>query len=512
MIQKTKIENIIKKFDILKLISSILEVKKHGSGFFTKCPFHNEKTASFYISKKSQRYYCFGCHKTGNIINFIMEYKKCSFFSAIEIISKEKMVTKSHLMYEKNYINDIENIFNYFNKILINNTKNNIYKFTKNRGLTEKSILAFKLGILTKNVEKIKEKKLRLFLEKIGILNKTNLYINAIFKDRLIIPIRNIKGEYIGIGGRTIYNTLKPKYINSPESDIFSKKKIFYGIYEAKNYSKNLIIVEGYFDVIKLHQVGITNVLAILGTAFSKEHLIILKSLCKNIIFCFDGDTPGKIASIKTAFMCLPFLFDFEIIKFVMIPNNLDPDSFITINGKNNFIKLLNKSISLIDFIMLSMNMKTLDFNFFFKINKILENVQNLFIKNFIIGYLSNYFYLGLTKISNSKCITSIFIKACIFLLKNRFLIHKIDFKKLIYNQCIFLNKDIRIFLDLCFLIKKNLNMRFSDLNKRLINKIKLKYINGIILINKMPTNMLENEFLSILKKIESYKNKIGVF
>ncbi|HIH2763686.1 MAG TPA: DNA primase [Candidatus Azoamicus sp.] len=506
MIQKTKIEDIVNKYDILKLISSILELKKYGSGFFAKCPFHNEKTASFYISKKSQRYYCFGCHKTGNIINFIMEYKKCTFASAIEIISKQKIKKEYYSDYKK------ENIFNYFNKILINNPKNHIYEFIKNRGINEKSVLKFKLGIIPNDIKNISDENIRSFLEKIGILNKTKLTINPILKNRLIIPIRNIKGEYIGIGGRTIYNNLKPKYINSPESNFFSKKKTLYGIYEIKDYSINLIIVEGYFDVIKLHQIGITNVLAILGTSFSKEHLIILKSLCKKITFCFDGDIPGKMASIKTAFMCIPFLFDFEIIKFVIIPNNLDPDSFVTINGKNSFINLLNKSISLIDFIILSMNIKTSNFYFFLKINKILENVKNILIKNFIIGYLSNYIYFGRTKISSSNNIVSIFIKACIFLLRNRYLIYKVNFKKIIYNKNTFFNKDIRTFLDLCFLIKNNLNSSFSDLNKRLINKIMLKNTNIIILINKMPINMLENEFLSILKKIESYKNKIGVF
>lgn len=505
MIQKTKIENIIKKYDILKLISSILEVKKSGNSFFTKCPFHEEKTASFYISKKSQRYYCFGCHKTGNIINFIMEYKKCSFLSAIEIILKEKINNK----YNEN-IKDksIHKIFNYLNTILIKTTEHNVSTFVKNRELNEESIIKFKLGILSYNIEKIKNKNIKIFLSKIGILDKNNLKLNKIFKNRIIIPIRNIKGEYIGIGGRTLFNNFKPKYINSSESDIFSKKKIFYGLYEAQKNINSFIIVEGYFDVIKLHQFGIKNVLAILGTALSKDHLIALKSLCKKIIFCFDGDKAGKLASVKAAFMCLPFLFDFEIIKFVIMPQNCDPDSFITINGRDRFTFLLHSSIFLIDFILLSMNIKTLNSYFFFKINKILENIENVLIKNFVINYLSNYLYFGLNKIIYHKNMVSIFIKACIFLIKKRHLIYKIDFNKIFFNKCILFDKDIRIFLDLCLLIKNNLNMSFSNLNKRLINKIKLKCKNIIILINKMPIDMLENEFLSILKKIESYNFK----
>lgn len=505
MIQKAKIENIIKKYDILKLISSILEVKKSGNSFFTRCPFHEEKTASFYISKKSQRYYCFGCHKAGNIINFIMEYKKCSFLSAIEIISKEKINNK----YNKNIKDEpVYKIFDYLNKILTKTTENNITKFVKNRQLNEESIIKFKLGIISYHIEKIKNKNIKIFLSKIGILDRNALKLNKVFKNRLIIPIRNVKGEYIGIGGRTIFNDFKPKYINSPESDIFSKKKIFYGIYEAKKNTNSFIIVEGYFDVIKLHQFGIKNVLAILGTAFSKDHLMFLKSFCRKIIFCFDGDKAGKLASIKTAFMCLPFLFEFEIIKFVIMPQNYDPDSFITLNGKVKFLFLLDRSIFLIDFIFLIMNIKTLNSYFFFKINKMLENVENILVKNFVINYLSNYLYFGLNKIIYNKSVTSIFIKACIYLIKKKYLIYKIDFDKIFCNKYIFFNKDIRIFLDLCFLIKNNLNLNFSNLNKRLINKIKLKCVNIILLINKMPIDMLENEFLSILKKIESYNLK----
>lgn len=499
MTQKIEIKKIINTYDIVKVISSILKVKKSGSGFFTTCPFHNEKTASFYISKNNQRFYCFGCHKTGNIINFIMEYKKCNFITAIKIILKDNLEKTFIFSDEKN------ELFEYFNTLLVHNKKSITYKFLASRGINDITASKFKLGIMPANLLKVKNKNTKDFFLKIGILDKNRINVNSILKNRLIIPIRNIKGDYIGIGGRTIYENFKPKYINSPDSNFFSKKNTLYGIYEARKNVENLIIVEGYFDVIKLHQFNITNVVALLGTAFSKSHLFILKSLCKKLIFCFDGDKAGQLASIRSAFMCLPFLFDFKSIKFVSMPNNSDPDSFLTLNGKYKFLELLNKSISLIDFIFLSINIKLTDFNFFFKLNKILAYIENFFVKNFIIYYLSNLFYFNLNKINVVKDAVSIFMKACIFLLKKRYLINKIDLKKITSNRNVFFNSDLRIFLDLCFLIKNNFYIRFSNINKRLIKKIKIKCSNIIMLTNRIPSQVLENEFLSILKKIESY-------
>lgn len=500
MLDRSRIDDIIKNYDIVDFISLILEIKKSGLGFFSKCPFHNENTSSFYISKKSQRYYCFGCHKTGNIINFIMEYKKCNFISALKILSNKNINENNLISYKKK--NDI---FDYFNKMLINKKKININNFLELRGINLKSIIKFKLGIIKLESKNIKNKNIEFFLSKIGILHSDRFNLNQQFKHRLIIPIRDLKGEYIGIGGRTIYNNVKPKYINSSDSEFFSKKKSFYGIYEAREYKENLIIVEGYFDVIKLHQFEIKNVVAILGTALSKEHLVLLKSLCKRITFCFDGDTAGKLAAIKSSFMCIPFLLDFKAISVSILPDGFDPDSFITLHGKNNFIKLLNNSIFLIDFIFLSMNIKTTELNFFSKLNKVIENSENFLLKNFIFNYSYKYFYFKQSNITTQECVIPLFIKACIFLIKKRYLIYKISFKKIANNKNIFFNKEIRFFLDLCFLIKNNLNIKYIDLNKRFINKINLKYSNLIILINKMPIEVLNSEFLSIIKKIESY-------
>ncbi len=498
MLDRSKIEKIIKSYDIVEFISSILDVKKSGSVFFSKCPFHNENTASFYISKKSQRFYCFGCHKTGNIINFIMEYKNCSFTSSLKILSKNN-ITQSNLILNSKK----DNIFDFFNNALINE-KNKAFFFLKSRGINKQSILTFKLGIIKIQPEKIKNTEIKSFLSKINILSLDEFSLNKRFKHRLIIPIRDLKGEYIGIGGRTIFNNIKPKYINSSDSDFFSKKKSFYGIYEAREYKENLIIVEGYFDVIKLHQFNIKNVVAILGTAFSKEHLILLKSLCSKITFCFDGDTAGKLAAIKSSFMCIPFLLEFKSIGFVAMPDGFDPDSFITINGKHNFIKLLNNSIFLIDFIFISINIKTTELNFFLKLNNIIKNLENFLLINFIFNYAYKYFYFKQIKKSNKENVIPIFIKACVFLIKKRNLIYKVNLKKIITNKNIFFKKDLRFFLELCFFFKNNLNIKYISLNKMFINKINLKYFNLIKLLNNMSTEVLDNEFISIIKKVES--------
>lgn len=495
MFLKFDIKKIIENYDIIEVISLFIKLKQSGLGFFANCPFHEEKTASFYVNKNKQKFYCFGCQKHGDIITFLMLFKKINFLDALTyIIKKEKIGTPVNLK------NNNNNLFYKLNKNLIKEffKKKYIYDFLSSRGISYESIIKFKLGYINDKFTTNKEILKQLYQNKKVITFK--------FFNRILFPITNLNGEIIALAGRSLSNKIKPKYINSLDSDFFSKKKTLYGLYDAIKTKKHLdyiIIVEGYIDVIRLSQNGITNVVALMGTSVSKEHLILLKMLYKKIIFCFDGDLAGKLASLRAAYICIPLIFDFKSIRFIIMPKNKDPDSLLKESNKNCFIKLINKSIFIIDFIFLSLKIKINDFYFFFKLNSLLKNISNNLIKKFILMYLNhtidNKSYIT---IENNN-ILSLSIKACFFLIKSRKLINKINFCKEILKIKNFKRKDFMTFIDLFFLLKKNSNLKLNEINKRLVNKLKIKNENYLILLNKMSHYDIELEFSNIIEKFK---------
>lgn len=518
--KKNIIKEILSKYDIVSTLSQFLKLKKHTYGFFSVCPFHKENTPSFYINQTLQKYYCFGCNKHGDLINFVIEYKKCSFKEAVKIISKDLYILKYNT--EHNEIVLLSNVFNFFHNVVKKSfiQKNFIFDFIKKRKINYRSVLLFNIGFIPKNVDQVLSKNIfnqnvKKSLIELGLLSeKTNKIYNN-FKNRLIFPIRNIKGNYIGLGGRSIYDFIKPKYINSKDSFLFSKKKEFYGLYESKKNKTKIdfiIIVEGYIDVITLHQSGITNVIAILGTALSKEHLVILKLFYKKIIFCFDGDKAGKLASLRSAYLCLPILLDFKSINFIFLPDKLDPDLFIKKYGKENFLFFLKNGIFILDFIFLSLKI-TFNLNkknnlfFLFKLNSLLSKIKNKLIKDFITNYFKEFISSKKKIFFNKKSyINSLGIKAFFILLKKKQLIKKIDIFKLISNKNIVFNSELNIFLELLFLLNNNINLNFVEINKRLTKKIIVKNPDFFYLLNTLNKDALENEFLDLIDKIQTIK------
>ncbi len=508
-----KNNNAFKSYNIVDVISSFLHLKKSGSGFFALCPFHSEKTPSFYVNQKQQKYYCFGCNKHGNVIDFISNYKKSGINDAVKVPFKNN-INKNFIDSYVHNTTKIDNVLNVFNEIVIKsfNSKNKINSFLEQRSLSCDIVVLFKIGFVPNNFNFFLKKNsyhndIKLLTD-IGFFKQYENKIYTRFKNRIIFPIKNLRGEIIGLGGRTIYDGFKPKYINSPESKIFSKKKEFYGLYESLSYgNKNddIIIVEGYLDVITLHKYGINNTAAILGTSLSQEHITTLKSLYKKVIFCFDGDNAGKLAALRSAYLCLSSLLDFESIKFIVMPKNFDPDSFLRQYGNIKFKKLINNAIFIIDFILISLNLiNNIDksnIKFFFKINKLLSKIDNILIKAFFINYIS-----CIEKQKHSVKIKfetlSLGIKAIFFLLKNKSLFLSLNLEKIVMNKNIHFKSDFNIFFELLFLLKYDLSLNFLEINKRLIKRIKLKNLDFIRLINKMPSNILKNEFLNVIYKI----------
>ena len=492
-ISKDSLFKILSKFDIIRVLSSFIELKKKHNGYFSHCPFHKERTPSFFVSPEKQKYYCFGCHRSGNIISFLMEYKNISFINAINfLLKKEKneicaqaatTTTTTHLMKTVSFLYKQ----NLETQLKSNNT---IIQFLNKRGLNNKLIERFQLGFasnswcfLSKSIKEFEKNKNQLI--SLGLLIKKN-YVYDRFRNRLIFPIRNLDGNILGFGGRVLDDYLKPKYINSPESKIFSKKKELYGLYETlldKKTNSYIIIVEGYLDVIALHKHDVTNVVAVLGTSFNKNHLHLLKSSYNKIIFCFDGDTAGQNASIRTAYTCLPYIDLNIFIGFVLLPKKHDPDSYINAFGKNKFLSILEKATYILDYIYniisLNLNSNILHNKIILanKLYKIIKKINNPLSKKIIL----DYFLKRLTKrmedtISksftnrqpyNTKKTFSLGMKCCAFIMKSRELVKLIDTAKLTLNKNIKFKSDLNTFLELVIILRQDINIKFHFLKKK---------------------------------------------
>ena len=521
-ISKSELATLLSKINIINVLKSFIHLKKSGNGYFANCPFHEEKTPSFFVSEKKQKYYCFGCHRSGNIISFLIKYKSMRFIEAINFLLKRtknkniQNICKEISIY---YITKI--ITKLYNKNLIVKWyyNNKLLNFLHKRNLNFNIIKRFQVGFvddtwnfLSKNnhlSQNIKSK-----LELLGLLIKKEKIIYDRFRNRVIFPIRNINGETVGFGARTLDDNLKPKYINSPESKIFSKKNEFYGIYEAKIYNDThvyIIVVEGYLDVISLNRHGITNVVAVLGTFFSKNHFKILKLLYKKIIFCFDGDKAGQNASLRTAYSCLSYADLNIFIGFMILPQKHDPDSYINEYGKISFLSKMNKATYILDYLYNITSLKYGKDYLAHKLYDITNHIKNPFSKKFMLNYFADklinkpskiFNNFDKKKINDTKMIL-LGIRGCLLILKQRNLINTVNINKLIINKNIKFASDVHAFLELIIVLKKNMRIKFHYLKRKMLNQVCLP-INIKSLSNLNDKNIL-NEFVAILNRIINY-------
>jgi DNA primase len=364
-IESQSIDNLIKFVDIVDVIGKVTKLRKSGNNYFACCVFHDEKTPSFCINSKDQLYYCFGCGASGNVITFIMEHYGLDFVTAVEKIASDYnyrleynkiTVDKNQIIEEKKQKLSLSSLMvkvsNFYQKNLEINSQMQNYLFK--RGINKDSINNFKLGFAPNNFQALKvifdDYNLNIGLLTIGVVNKNDAgnYYDR-FRNRIIFPIHNLKGEIVAFGGRVIDES-SPKYLNSPETFIFNKSKELYGLYQAYKLIKSsnkVIVVEGYIDVIMLHQYGVCNVVATMGTSLNIEHLKILYRICDNIYFCFDGDKAGKNAAWRALENVVNYITDIKSAKFIFLPDNHDPDSFIRQNNKDNFINYIeNKALT----------------------------------------------------------------------------------------------------------------------------------------------------------------------
>ncbi len=362
LIPKSFVDDLLLKVDITEVIGARVKLKRTGSNFLGLCPFHSEKTPSFSVSQPKQFYHCFGCHASGNAITFLMQFEKLDFVDAVESLAASfgMVVPRSeHRDGNDNYrgfCEITEQVTQLFEGELKKSSK--AIGYLKSRGLSGVICKTFRIGYAPANWDNLRSlysnsefKKQKMLT--LGIIATKDRSIYAKFRDRVVFPIRNAKGHIVGFGARTIGNDVA-KYLNSQESSIFHKGNELYGLYEAKKASRmmsQLIVVEGYLDVVSLAQFGITNVVATLGTAISSQQIQLLLRHTSSIVFCFDGDKAGRAAAWRALEVSLSYVRDGIHINFLFLPEDLDPDALIRSRSREQFNHLLKTtSISLEEF------------------------------------------------------------------------------------------------------------------------------------------------------------------
>jgi len=348
------IDELLARIDIVEIIEPRVALKKGGKDYQGLCPFHNEKSPSFTVSQDKGFYHCFGCQKHGSALTFLVEHDRMDFISAVELLAdrvgmevpQQNTGVSKEVHKRRRTMHDIlERASNYYkDQLRQHESKTRAVGYLKERGLSGEIARDFQLGyappgwdnlqsaLATSNTDR------ELLIES-GMLIENEERTYDRFRDRIMFPIRDLRGKTIAFGGRIIGDD-KPKYLNSPETPVFHKGRELYGLYEARQRTPRLeqvVVVEGYMDVVALAQHGINYSVATLGTATSTDHIDRLYRLVSKIIFCFDGDEAGRNAAWKALNTVLEFLQDGRSASFLFLPDGEDPDSLVREDGHDRF-------------------------------------------------------------------------------------------------------------------------------------------------------------------------------
>ena len=378
MIPKETIDKIFEAARIEEVVSGFVQLKKRGANFIGHCPFHDEKTPSFTVSASKGIYKCFGCGKGGNSVSFVMEHEHYSYPEALKYLAEKYSieVVEKELTPEQNIrANDRDSLYvissfanKFFQQQLWGREEGKIVglSYYKERGFTEETIKKFQLGYSPKQKDALSKEALKSsfqknYLEDSGLSIIKNESALDRFRERMMFPIHSFSGRVLGFGGRTLQKDNKAKYVNSTESLIYLKSKILYGIYFAKQHiskQNNCYIVEGYTDVISLHQAKVENVVSSSGTSLTSEQIKLINRFTKNITILFDGDAAGLKASFRSIDMILAEGMN---VKVVVFPNGEDPDSFAQKCSQEALINYLEENQK--DFITFKTNILSKDTN-----------------------------------------------------------------------------------------------------------------------------------------------------
>lgn len=352
MIPAQTVDEIITTAKIEEVVNDYVNLKRRGVNMIGLCPFHNEKTPSFTVSPSKNLYKCFGCGKGGGAVNFLMEHEQFTYPEALKFLAQrynikieeeqksDEQIQRDHERQSYYLINEYAQ--GYFVDQLFNTAEGSSIglSYFKHRGLLETTINTFKLGYSPKNSKAFTDQAVKTGykLDKLKQLGLTSTSGYDFYRERVIFPFHNISGKTIGFGGRILKEAKKaPKYLNSPESDIYNKRKTLYGLYQAKTAIRKkdqCILVEGYTDVLSLFQNGINNVVASSGTSLTQEQVQLIKRFTQNVIVLYDGDQAGQNAALRG----LDIFLENDInIKLATIPDQMDPDGYIRAIGTERF-------------------------------------------------------------------------------------------------------------------------------------------------------------------------------
>ncbi|GFM81039.1 DNA primase [Pseudomonas cichorii] len=363
LIPQSFIDDLLNRTDIVDVVSSRVQLKKTGKNFSACCPFHKEKTPSFSVSPDKQFYYCFGCGAGGNALGFIMDHDNLDFPQAVEELAKaagmevprEQSVKgqKPRQPTDSPLYPLLTAAAEFYRQALKSHPmRKAAVDYLKGRGLSGEIARDFGMGFAPPGWDNLYKHLSSDTLQQKVMIDAGLLIENAEtgkrydrFRDRVMFPIRDSRGRVIAFGGRVLGDD-KPKYLNSPETPVFHKGQELYGLFEARKYNRNLdeiIVVEGYMDVIALAQQGLRNAVATLGTATSEEHLKRLFRVVPNVLFCFDGDQAGRNAAWRALEATLSSLQDGRRARFLFLPEGEDPDTLVRSEGTDAFKARINQ-------------------------------------------------------------------------------------------------------------------------------------------------------------------------
>jgi DNA primase len=371
------IDDLLVRVDIVDLIDSHVPLKKTGANYVARCPFHDEKSPSFSVSRKKQFYHCFGCGEGGDAISFLEKYSNLDFVEAVEDLAsflgievpreaseyqeKKQDYTALYSILEQVAVFYVEQLRSHPQSI-------KAIEYLKSRGVSGAVAKDFSLGFAPDEWGALTsrfDKKLLLDAGMVSSNDRGGSYDR--FRGRLMFPIRDKRKRIVGFGGRVLDDSM-PKYLNSPETAVFSKGREIYGLYEMlekNNKPQRILIVEGYMDVIALAQFGIDYSVATLGTATSKMHLDLLFRFSSELVFCFDGDAAGRKAAWRAMELVFPCLNGRRQVKFMLLPQGHDPDSLVREKGGDGFAALVEGAQSLSEYFLEhlsgSLNLESID-------------------------------------------------------------------------------------------------------------------------------------------------------
>ncbi|GAC1355049.1 MAG: DNA primase [Variovorax sp.] len=370
-IPQSFIQDLLARADVVEIVGRSVQLKKTGANFAGLCPFHSEKSPSFTVSPSKQFYHCFGCGKNGNAVGFLMEHAGMGFVEAVKDLAgeygmevpedntspqereraaqqREKQATLSDVLEKAGLA---------YRKALKASPR--AIDYLRRRGVSGEIAKAFGLGYAPEGWRTLAgvfptyDDPL-LAESGLVIVNEEDDKRYDRFRDRVMFPIRNVKGECIGFGGRVLGDE-KPKYLNSPETPVFSKGRELYGLFEARSHLREygyVLVTEGYMDVVALAQLGFPNAVATLGTACTPEHVHKLFRFTDSVVFSFDGDAAGRRAARKALEGAIPYASDVRSVKFLFLPPEHDPDSFIRANGRDGFERYVRQAVPLSVFLV----------------------------------------------------------------------------------------------------------------------------------------------------------------